>query len=98
MIGELINKNDHLSKDIRFLLKVGKAEVSHFCIYEDLGYKHRTDLETKSKIVDWKTVGNLSAHPAEIHRVIIKHNYHISAAFYQFFDYQVTLIINIKFA
>ena len=90
MIGELIDKNDHLSKDIRFLLRVGKAEVSHFCVYEDLGYKHRTDLETKSKIVDWKTCPITKAHPDEVSRQIINFNYHISGAFYQFFDYICT--------
>ena len=90
MIGELIDKNSHLSKDIRFLLKVGKAEISHFCNYEGQGFKFRTDLKTGSKIVDWKSCPLGSAHPAEVDRTISKYNYHISAAFYQFFDFCIT--------
>jgi len=87
MVEELIGNNMHLSKDIKFLLKVGKAETSHFCVYEGFGFKHRTDLETKSKIIDWKTAPLKSIHPNEIRKQIVKFDYHITAAFYQFFNF-----------
>ena len=90
MIGELIDKNSHLSKDIRFLIKVGKGEISHFCKYQGQGFKYRTDLKTSGKIVDWKSCAGKTAHPGEVHRQIIKFNYHISGAFYQFFDHLTT--------
>jgi len=90
MINELMDGNPHLSKDIQFLIRNGKAEESGFCEYQGYKFKYRTDLKTKSKIVDWKTCAKDAAHPEEIHRQIIKFNYHISAAFYQFFDFQIT--------
>jgi hypothetical protein len=90
MIKELTGGNPHLSKDINFLIRRGKAEISHFCEYEGYKFKYRTDLKTASKIIDWKTCPLGTAIPSEIHRQIIKFNYHISAAFYQFFDHLIT--------
>lgn len=44
------------SEQVRKLLKWGKPEVSHFIEYEGCKFKWRPDLETRRKIVDWKTV------------------------------------------
>jgi len=90
MINELLEGNPHLSKDIRFLIKSGQPEQSHFCKYQDFGFKYRTDLKTTSKIIDWKSCAKDTAHPDQVHRQIIRFNYHISGAFYQFFDFQCT--------
>ena len=45
----------HISKQIRQILKWGKAEVSHFVEYEGCKFKYRPDVETAKKIIDWKT-------------------------------------------
>lgn len=90
MIDELLNGNPHLSKDINFLIRRGKAEISHFVEYLGQKFKFRTDLETPYKIVDWKTLPKEKAHPLEIFRQIIKFNYHVKAAFYQFFEHEIS--------
>lgn len=90
MINELLKGNPHLSPDINFLIKKGKAEISSFCQYQGHKFKYRSDLETISKIIDWKTLPQGAAHPNEVHRQIIKFNYHFKAAFYQFFHHEIT--------
>ena len=87
MIEELLNGNSHLSSDVKFLIKHGKAEVSHFAEYEDLFFKYRTDLETNTKIVDWKSCGFEEPKIENWGRKAIKYGYDISAAFYQYFEF-----------
>lgn len=86
MIKELLGGNGHLSGDIRMLIHNGKAETSHFCEYQGGLFKFRTDLETTSKIVDWKSCALGFPKVENWSRQVVNMGYHISAAFYQFFD------------
>jgi len=88
MVNELMNNCGETSKQIRTVLKQGKAEISHFVEYEGCKFKFRPDVETKRKIVDWKTVSVDSLHPGVIAKTITKFGYGISAAFYQFFEHE----------
>lgn len=90
MIKELLNGCGQTSKDIRQLIKWGKAEVSHFVEYQGCFFKYRPDLETSKKIVDWKTVAADDLHEDTINKIILKFKYDISAAFYQFFEHERT--------
>lgn len=87
MIKELMGGNHHLSPDIRFLMKHGKAETSHFCEYQGGLFKYRTDLETSTKIIDWKTALFQGPKVESWSKQVVKMGYHISGAFYQFFDF-----------
>ena len=88
MVGELLNNCGETSKQVRTILKQGQSEVSHFVEYEGCKFKFRPDVETKRKIVDWKTVSLESLHPGAIAKTITKFGYGISAAFYQFFEHE----------
>jgi len=90
MIDELLNGNPHLSPTVRYLIKIGQAEQSHFTEYQGQKFKYRTDLKTAKKLVDWKKTKFESPKPDKWEREIIKYNYHISAAFYQFFEFLLT--------
>ncbi len=85
MIKELRFGNKHLSADINFMIKHGHAERSHFVEYQGAFFKFRTDLETPSKIVDWKTCQFEVPKPENWSKQVVKMGYDISAAFYQFF-------------
>jgi len=85
MIHELRHGNPHLSADINFLIKHGKAEVSHFVEHQGAFFKFRTDLETSTKIVDWKSCQFEVPKPENWSKQVVKMGYDISAAFYQFF-------------
>lgn len=87
MIDEMLHKNSHLSKDVNYLIKHGKAEQSHLVEYQDHKFKFRPDLETNKKIVDWKTCGFETPKVENFARQIVKFGYHISASFYQYFDF-----------
>lgn len=88
MVNELLNNCGETSKQVKTLLRQGQTEVSHFVEYEGVKFKFRPDLETKRKIVDWKTTTADSLHPAAIAKTITKFGYGISAAFYQFFEHE----------
>lgn len=90
MIDELLNGNSHLSPTINHLIEIGKAEQSHFLEYQGQKFKYRTDLKTSKKIIDWKKTRLESPKPDKWGREIIKFNYHVSAAFYQFFEFLLT--------
>lgn len=90
MVEELLNHCGSTTESVEQLLEWGTAEVSHFVMYNGIGAKFRTDLRTEKKIVDWKTISAHDLHEDTITRQIIKMNYGFSAAFYQFFDYQMT--------
>lgn len=90
MIDELLNGNPHLSPTVNHLIKIGRAEQSHFLEYQGQKFKYRTDLKTSKKIIDWKKTRLESPKPGKWEREIIKYNYHISAAFYQFFEFVLT--------
>ncbi len=90
MVHSLICGSGSTSAQVRKLLKWGKPEVSHFVEYEGFKFKWRPDLETKRKIVDWKTVSTDDLSEESINRIILKYGYHISAAFYQFFEHERT--------
>lgn len=85
MIRELRFGNTHLSKDINLLIKRGNAEVSHFVEYQGAYFKCRTDLETPTNIVDWKTCQDGVPKVENWSKQVVKMGYDISAAFYQFF-------------
>lgn len=88
MVNELLNNCGETSKQVKTLLRQGQTEVSHFVEYEGVKFKFRPDLETKRKIVDWKTTTADSLHPAAIAKTITKFGYGISASFYQFFEHE----------
>ena len=90
MIQELRFGNKHLSADINFLIKHGKAETSHFCEYQGAFFKIRTDLETSTKIVDWKTCQQEVPKVENWSKQVVKMGYDISAAFYQLFCFITT--------
>lgn len=90
MINQLLYNNHHYSSTIRKFIGWGKAEQSCFCEYEGHRFKYRTDLKTKTKIIDWKTTQETELHESNIAKLIVKFKYDISAAFYQFFEYQIT--------
>lgn len=92
MVGTLVLpiRGGATARQVLKLLKWGKAEVSHFIEYEGCKFKWRPDLETKRKIVDWKTVSTDDLSEENINRIILKYGYHISAAFYQFFEHERT--------
>ena len=90
MLASLIQDSGATSEQVRKLLRWGKSEVSHFIEYEGCKFKWRPDLETKRKIVDWKTVATDDLSEESINRIILKYGYHISAAFYQFFTHEQT--------
>lgn len=90
MLQSLLFGSGSTSEQIRKLLRWGKPEVSHFVEYEGCKFKFRPDLETKRKIVDWKTVATDDLSEESINRIILKYGYHISAAFYQFFEHERT--------
>lgn len=90
MNQSLIVGSGSTSEQVRKLLRWGKSEVSHFVEYEGCKFKFRPDLETKRKIVDWKTVATDDLSEESINRIILKYGYHISAAFYQFFEHERT--------
>lgn len=85
MIKELRVGNKHLSADINFLIKHGKAEVSHFVEYQGAYFKFRTDLETSTKIVDWKSCQEKVPKVENWSKQVVSMGNDISAAFYQFF-------------
>lgn len=90
MANSLIRDIGTTSAQVRKLLKWGKPEVSHFIEYQGCKFKWRPDLESKRKIIDWKTVSTDDLSEESINRIILKYDYHISAAFYQFFTHEQT--------
>lgn len=90
MIKELRFGNKHLSADINFLIKHGKAEQSHFVEYQGVFFKYRTDLKTTTKIVDWKSCQQKVPKVENWGQHVIKLGYDISAAFYQFMEHEAT--------
>lgn len=90
MLQSLLYNSSSTSEQVQKLLRWGKPEVSHFVEYEGCKFKYRPDLETKRKIVDWKTVATDDLSEESINRIILKYGYHISAAFYQFFEHERT--------
>ena len=78
------------SEQVCKLLKWGKPEVSHFIEYEGCKFKWRPDIETRRKIVDWKTVATDDLSERSINAQIAKFGYDISAAFYLFMEHERT--------
>ena len=90
MACSLIRDSGATSEQVRKLLKWGKPEVSHFIEYEGCKFKWRPDLETRRKIVDWKTVATDDLSERSINAQIAKFGYDISAAFYLFMEHERT--------
>ncbi len=90
MIDELLNGNPHLSPTIKHLIKIGSAEQSHFLEYQGQKFKYRSDLKTAKKLVDWKKTRLGFPKPEMFNKEIVKWNYHISAAMYQFLEFMLT--------
>lgn len=82
MVNSLLYGCGATSEQVRKLLRWGKPEVSHFFEYEGCKFKFRPDLETKKKIVDYKTVVTDDLSERSINNIIAKYGYDISAAFY----------------
>lgn len=90
MVDSLLNDCGQTSEIINHLINIGTAEVSFFTEYEGAKFKFRTDLVTKNKIVDWKSIAADDLHEDTINKQISKMNYGFSAAFYQFFHHHIT--------
>lgn len=92
MVGTLVRPSvgGETAKQVLKLLKWGEPEVSHFIEYQGCGFKWRPDLETKKKIIDWKTVATNDLREESLNRIILKYGYHISSSFYQFFTHEQT--------
>lgn len=90
MVHELLNNCGQTSLDVKKMLEFGEPECSHFVEYEGHKFKFRPDLQTWKKIVDWKTTAIDDLHEDTIAKEIAKRHYDISAAFYQFMDFQQT--------
>jgi len=88
MADELFTNCGETSKQVATIIRQGEAEVSHFVEYDGCKFKFRPDVETKRKIIDWKTTSLESLHPRAVSKAIIKFGYGISAAFYQFFEHE----------
>ena len=82
MVLSLIYDCGSTSEQVRKLLRWGKPEVSHFFEYEGCKFKFRPDLETKKKIIDYKTVATDDLSERSINNIIAKYGYDVSAAFY----------------
>lgn len=78
------------SRQVCKLLRWGKPEVSHFIEYEGLKFKYRPDLETKRKIIDYKTIATDDLSERSINAQIARYGYDISAAFYLFMEHERT--------
>lgn len=92
MVGSLVRPcvGGETAKQVLKLLKWGTPEVSHFIEYEGCKFKWRPDLETRRKIVDWKTVSTDDLSERSINSIIAKFGYDISAAFYLFMEHERT--------
>ncbi len=90
MANSLLRDNSSTSVQVCKLLRWGKPEVSHFVEYEGCKFKFRPDLETRKKIVDWKTVSTDDLSERSINSIIAKFGYDISAAFYLFMEHERT--------
>lgn len=90
MGNSLLRDSGSTSEQVRKLLRWGKPEVSHFVEYEGCKFKFRPDLETRKKIVDWKTVSTDDLSERSINSIIAKFGYDISAAFYLFMEHERT--------
>lgn len=90
MVGTLVRPSvgGATATQVLKLLKWGKPEVSHFIEYEGLKFKWRPDLETRKKIIDWKTVSTGDLSEQSINSIISKYGYDISAAFYLFMEHE----------
>lgn len=90
MVAALTDEGTSTGRMVRQLLQWGEAETSHFCEYNGAKYKWRPDLETRRKIIDWKTVSATELREDTVNRIIDTYGYAISAAFYQFFTHERT--------
>lgn len=90
MVNALLNECGQTSDMVNYLIDKGTAEVSFFAEYEGCKFKFRTDLITKMKIVDWKSIAADDLHEDTVNKQIQKMNYGFSAAFYQFFHHLLT--------
>lgn len=76
------------SEMLRKLLRWGRAEVSHFLEYEGCLFKFRPDLESKKKMVDYKTVATDDLSERSVNNIISRYGYDISASFYLFMEHE----------
>lgn len=88
MADSLFNDCGATSEQMRKLLKWGRPEVSHFVEYEGCKFKYRPDLETKKKIIDYKTVATNDLSERSINSIIAKYGYDVAAAFYLFMEHE----------
>lgn len=88
MANSLYSNCGSTSEQVRKLLKWGKPEVSHFLEIDGCKCKFRPDLETKMKIIDYKTVVTDDLSERSINNIIAKYGYDISAAFYLYSEHE----------
>lgn len=88
MAHSLLNDCGETSKQVRKLLKMGEPEISHFVEYEGCKFKWRPDLQSRRKIVDWKTVNTDDLSEKSINSIIARYGYDVSAAHYQYFEHE----------
>lgn len=91
MVKSLVYSESETSSLVRRLLHWGKPETSRFVDFgNNIKFKVRPDLETRLKIIDWKTTNLEVFDEDSINRAIIRYGYHISAAMYQWVVYKMT--------
>lgn len=92
MVGTLVRPSagGATARQVLKLLKWGKPEVSHFIEYESCKFKWRPDLETRRKIIDYKTMATDDLSERSINNQIARYGYDISAAFYLFMEHERT--------
>lgn len=88
MAYALLNNCGSTSEQVRKLLKWGKSEVSHFVEVDGCKCKFRPDLETKKKIIDYKTVATDDLSERSVNNIIARYGYDISAAFYLYLEHE----------
>ncbi len=88
MINPLLSGQSSTSKMVCKLLKLSKTEVSHFLEVDGIKCKFRPDLESRLKIVDYKTVETDDLSERSINNIIAKYGYDISAAYYLFLEHE----------
>ncbi len=86
----LLGGDSDTSRQVLRMLGWGRSEVSHFIERDGMKLKCRPDLETKKKIIDWKTTSEEDLTEESVNRLILRYGYHISAAMYQDIVHEVT--------
>lgn len=90
MVLALLEQCGDTSNLIRKCIAQSDPEISVFCEYEGAKFKYRPDLYSEHRMIDWKTVATDTLNEQTVNSCVSKFGYHISAAFYQFFEHERT--------